>query len=73
LDGKPVFIAHGVQDELVPVEQAREAGKLLDQWGAKVFYCETDGGHKVSKGCLKGMVNFLESDTIKKYSNKEKK
>jgi phospholipase/carboxylesterase len=73
LEGKPVFIAHGVQDELVPVEQAREAGKLLDKWGARVFYCETDGGHKVSKACLKGMVNFLESDTIKKDSNKEKK
>lgn len=59
LEGKHVFISHGRTDELIPVEQARLAGRSLEQAGAHVSYCETDGGHKVGKECLKGMASFF--------------
>lgn len=64
LRGKPVYVAHGSRDDLVPVQRAREAVRLLDGAGALVQYCESDGGHKVSKECFKGMEIFIKSDTI---------
>ena len=60
LRDKPVFIAHGTQDELVPVERARQAADLLKQAGAKVAYCEDEVGHKLSADCFRGMQYFFE-------------
>lgn len=59
LDGMPIFVAHGRQDDMVPVEKARKSVNLLEKSGAQVTYCESDGGHKVSKECLGGMEMFL--------------
>jgi phospholipase/carboxylesterase len=59
LSGKPVFISHGRQDDLVPVERSRQAVVQLEQAGALVTYCESDTGHKISKECLKAMEMFL--------------
>lgn len=60
LDDKPVFVAHGRQDDMVPVEKARWSVNLLEKSGAQVTYCESDGGHKVSKECLGGMERFFK-------------
>jgi phospholipase/carboxylesterase len=58
LTGKPVFIAHGAQDEIVPVARARQAVELLSVAGAQVTYCEDDVGHKLSANCFRGMQEF---------------
>lgn len=60
--GKPVFISHGREDDLIPVEQARRAIALFKGSGAQVTYCESDAGHKVSKECLKELEIFLMGD-----------
>ncbi|MGA2489531.1 MAG: dienelactone hydrolase family protein, partial [Anaerolineales bacterium] len=60
--GKPVFISHGREDDLIPVEQARRAVALFKGSGAQVTYCESDAGHKVSKECLKELEIFLMGD-----------
>ena len=65
LEGKPVFVAHGREDTLVPMEQARRAVKLLEMSGAKVRYCESTGGHKVSKLCLGEMKKCFEVNLIR--------
>jgi phospholipase/carboxylesterase len=57
--GKPVFVSHGRQDDVIPVEQSRQAVAQLEQTGALVTYCESDAGHKVSKECLREMEMFL--------------
>jgi phospholipase/carboxylesterase len=59
LKGKEVFVSHGRQDELIPVEHARTDVSALKQAGAKVTYCESDAGHKVNKDCLRAMEKFL--------------
>jgi phospholipase/carboxylesterase len=59
LSGKPVFIAHGRLDDLIPVERARVAATLFKGVGAQVTYCESDAGHKVSRECIKGLQAFL--------------
>jgi phospholipase/carboxylesterase len=59
LKGKPVFVSHGRQDEVIPVEQSRKAVAQLEQAGAQFTYCESDAGHKVSKECLKEVEMFF--------------
>lgn len=59
LSGKPVFVAHGRKDDMIPVELARQAVKLLEAADVQVRYCESDAGHKVSKECIKELEMFL--------------
>lgn len=57
----PVFVTHGTQDVMVPVEYARESVSILEQAGAKVTYCEDDVGHKLSASCFRGLEKFYQS------------
>jgi len=59
---KPVFVVHGVQDELVPVEKARFAVQILERAGASVTYCEHDVGHKLDAGCFRGLGAFFQEN-----------
>ena len=59
LEGKSVFVAHGTQDQMVPVDRARASIELLEQAGAKVTYCEDEVGHKVSATCLRALEDYL--------------
>ena len=59
LAGKEIFVAHGRQDEMVPVERARRDVALLKEWGARATYCESDAGHKVSRECLLALESFF--------------
>jgi phospholipase/carboxylesterase len=61
LAGKPFFVAHGTQDNLVPVERARTSLELLEQAGAQVTFCEAEVGHKVSLECLHGLEAFWKN------------
>ncbi len=58
LNGLPAFIAHGTQDERIPVERARASVAQLEQAGASVTYCEDDVGHKLSAKCFHGLEAF---------------
>ena len=58
LSGKPVFIAHGTRDEIVPVDKAHLAVSVLREAGAEVVYCEDDVGHKLSANCFSSLEHF---------------
>ena len=58
----PIYISHGVKDNLVPVTRARIAVEQLEQAGAQVQYCESDVGHKLSAEWFKGMEVFFNRD-----------
>lgn len=60
LAGKPIFVAHGRQDDMVPLKLARRSVALLEESGARVDYCETDGGHKVNADCFPGLVDIFK-------------
>ncbi len=60
LAGKPAFVAHGTQDERVPVQRARIAVDLLERAGAEVDYCEADVGHKLSADCFRALGEFFD-------------
>ena len=60
LAGKNVFVAHGRQDELIPIDRARASIALLEQAGAHVTYCEDDVAHKLSANCLRALETYLK-------------
>jgi phospholipase/carboxylesterase len=60
LEAKPFFVAHGTQDELVPIERARDSIRLLEQAGAQITYCEAEVGHKVSADCMRALKRFFQ-------------
>jgi phospholipase/carboxylesterase len=61
LHGKRIFVAHGTQDDTVPVNRARWAVQILQQAGAQVIYCEDDVGHKLSASCFNGLEDFFKN------------
>ena len=60
LRDKHIFLAHGSQDQIVTVDRARSAVKVLESAGAEVSYCEDDVGHKLSTSCYQGLQNYFE-------------
>lgn len=56
----PVFMAHGTQDDLVQISQARQAQRILQQAGAYVSFCEDEVGHKLSASCYRNLEIFFE-------------
>jgi len=59
LEGKSFFVAHGILDETVKIEYARQSVKLLESAGADVTFCEDEVGHKVSARCLHALEEFF--------------
>jgi phospholipase/carboxylesterase len=59
LEGKPFFVAHGMKDEMVHIDRARESIASLEKAGARVTFCEDDVGHKVSASCLRALREFF--------------
>lgn len=61
LAGKNIFVAHGTQDQMVPIDRARSSIEMLEQAGAQVTFCEDEVGHKLSANCLRALENYLAS------------
>ena len=61
LSGKDIFVAHGSQDQLVPLERARQSMLKLDQAGAQITFCEAEVGHKVSADCMNALNVYFEN------------
>jgi len=59
LDQLPVFIAHGDQVQLLPIERARQGVEILSQAGAVVSYCEHHAGHKLNAACFRSLQIFF--------------
>jgi phospholipase/carboxylesterase len=63
LAGKTVFVAHGTQDDTVPVERARASMEILENAGAEITYCEDEVGHKVSLKCMRALCAYLQHES----------
>ena len=61
LAGKNIFVAHGTQDQMIPIDRARASMALLEQAGARVTYCEDEVGHKLSANCLGALEKYLNN------------
>ena len=57
----PVFIAHGAQDDTVPIDRAHTAAEIMQLAGANVHYCESDVGHKLGANCFSELRSFFQT------------
>ncbi|MDJ0712954.1 MAG: alpha/beta hydrolase [Prochloraceae cyanobacterium] len=57
----PVLIAHGTQDEIVPLKAARQARDKLTAVGVAVEYQEFDMGHEVQPPVIALMHKFISA------------
>lgn len=55
----PVFIAHGTEDEILPIKLAHYTRNTYQQLGAKVTYGEYPVGHKMSSQAIKDLQAWL--------------
>ena len=56
-----VFVAHGVQDNTLTVQYAREAKLYLEDLGVQLSYHEYEMGHQVNGAVIKDMNNWLDA------------
>jgi len=54
------FIAHGINDDIVPIKKAKQAAEWLKEKNARVTFCEADIGHKLSANCFNGLGEFFD-------------
>ncbi len=57
---KAFFVAHGTQDDIIPIAKARQAADWLNENGAQVTFCEAEIGHKLSANCFNGLGEFFD-------------
>jgi len=55
----PIFMAHGIQDPVVPVSAARHAGETLTELGAVVDYIELPMAHEIIPTEIDRLRNFI--------------
>lgn len=53
------FIAHGSNDDIVPIKKAYQTKQALECLGANVEFCEAPVKHRISKNCYSKLENFF--------------
>ena len=56
----PIFMAHGLNDAIIPIGEARAAQAYLSQLPVKLTYREYEMGHQVTVESLKDVVAWLK-------------
>jgi phospholipase/carboxylesterase len=56
-----VFVAHGMQDNILPVHYAREAKLFLEDLGVQLSYHEYIMGHQINEAVIKDMNEWLNT------------
>ena len=57
----PVFWAHGLQDDIIPFEQAANGAERLRAASAGLTFCESRTAHKIDRRCLGELKTWLEN------------
>ena len=56
------FVSHGIYDEVIPIEAARQIPPYLTQRKIKHTYKEYNMGHEVNYQCLQDMSEWIEKN-----------
>lgn len=59
--GKPFYVAHGVFDQVIPVQASRIIRAKLEAAGARVEYHEFPMAHEIAEPSLDAMARWLTS------------
>ena len=63
-EGFPVFVVHGTQDPMIPVERARESREALLRLGVGLTYREFEMGHEIRPEALRELVRWLDEKAL---------
>ncbi len=58
---QPVFVAHGLHDQMVSMDSARRTREFLDAEGYTLSYNEYSMGHEIPVEVLRDMVPWIEA------------
>lgn len=61
LRGMPVFVAHGIYDPVLPIENGRDCREKLEALPVELTYREYPMGHEVSMESLRDVAAWLSS------------
>ena len=61
LTGKPVLVASGVNDPIIPLERAARLASLLQRLGAEVEHCTLPSGHELSQADVTLAKNWMKA------------
>ncbi len=53
------FVAHGSQDDIVPIQRAYEVIDFLKNANAAVRFCHSPVGHRISSACFRELNHFF--------------
>jgi len=56
-----IFMAHGNQDSIIPLERALKSKDLLESWGCEVAFYQDSVGHKVGTTGMRALKEWLIS------------
>ncbi len=59
LQGFPILVTHGVFDQVLPIENGREARDFLEKLPVNLEYREYEMAHQVSEESLQDVTNWL--------------
>nr|AHZ45581.1 phospholipase/carboxylesterase [uncultured bacterium] len=59
---QPIFLVHGRQDTVIPLEQAHETKRFLEDAGYSVEYHEYDMAHSISGDVIADLVPWLHTN-----------
>ena len=59
--GQPIFVAHGVQDTMIGVKDARESRDFLTSEGYSPQYHEYEMGHEINQDVMSDMVSWVHN------------
>lgn len=60
LIGLPIFVAHGVNDPLIPISQGRDTRAKLSELPVDLTYREYEMGHEISYESLEDITEWLK-------------
>jgi phospholipase/carboxylesterase len=60
IEGKPVFVAAGATDQIIPAHRGEAAADRLRELGADVTFGAFDTGHGIGREELASLVEFVE-------------
>ena len=56
----PVFISHGINDQVISVEEGRKSRRILEKSECIVSYKEYDMAHEIRQETIKDLKEWLE-------------
>ena len=64
LDELPVFVTHGTEDPMIPVERARESRERLTGLGAILSYREHEMQHEIRPEALRDLIGWIDGTVL---------